>query len=119
MRLQGALPRLGGGYDGWASMLEQDAAVSATKTAAYTATALDDTIPGNTTAGAFNITAPKAADNKGKTLTLIKVDASVNALGWAASSGDSIRGTASTSTQWGTKTIRAITATEWVVIGST
>lgn len=50
------------------------------KTASYTLTANDFTVNGNATGGAFNLTLPAAASHAGRYYTMIKSDASANAV---------------------------------------
>lgn len=118
MRLASALRRLGGDYDTWASLLEQDPAV-ASKTAAYTATALDDLILCDATSGAFTVTLPKAADNNGKELTVKKTDASANAVTLDGNGSETIDGAATValSSRYASRTIRS-DGTNWHIIAS-
>jgi hypothetical protein len=73
-------------------------------------TTLDETdnlVDGNATGGAFTITLPAAADiPAGRAITVVKVDASGNAVSVARAGSDTINGAAtniSISTQWAGK----------------
>ena len=65
----------------------------ATKTAAYTATASDGTFLCNATTAAFNVTLPAAsATPAGREYSLVKIDSSVNAVGFSPNGTDTING---------------------------
>jgi len=93
---------------------------TAVKTAAYTATSLDDQIPCDPTAGGFTVTFPaNTALLKGRIFTLINASASTNTLTVAFADGSTINGAATTtlSTAWGHLKIAANGSNKWYVVG--
>lgn len=121
MRLSSSLPRVADPTFGtWASLLEQDPSV-ASKTAAYTATALDHTILCDASGAAFTVTLPPAAQNKGKVLVVKKTDASVNAVTIAPNGSDTIEGAATValSARWSSRTVQSDGTATWIILAST
>lgn len=121
MRLSNGLPRTADPtLRTWADLLEQDPGVKSV-TAAYSATALDHTVLGDATAGAFSVTLPDATRNKGKVLVVKKKDASVNAVTIAAAGSDTIQGAASValSAQWNGRVLQSDGAGTWILLAST
>ena len=66
-----------------------------TKNTAYTATANDETILANVSAGAFAITLPTAVGATGKTYCIKKIDSSANAVTVNTTSSQTIDGATS------------------------
>lgn len=118
MRLPIALPRTGGEYDGWASIIEADEAIKSV-TAAYTATALDHTILANAAGGAFTVTLPKAADNKGKILCVKRTNSGANAVTIARQGSDTIDGAATVtlSAQYASRLLQS-DGSNWIILAS-
>jgi hypothetical protein len=118
VRTQTQLPLTGGAYDDWATLLEQDPR-TVTRTTAYTATALDHTLRCDASGGAFTVTLPKAADNKGLVLVIKKVDSSINAVTIDGSGSETIDGAASVAlaTQYAARTVQS-NGTGWDIIAS-
>jgi predicted enzyme related to lactoylglutathione lyase len=102
----------------WKVLLERDPEVKPLA-GAHTATSMDDTLLCDATSGAVVVTLPTAAENPGKTFTLIKTDAGANAASFVASGSDVVRGSASASTQWGSRTVRSDGQSNWIVIAET
>ena len=67
----------------------------------------------NATGGVRTVTFPKSANSKGRQIGIIKTDASGNSVTATASSGDTINGTAATTTQWGAMVFIADGTTNW------
>lgn len=120
MRLPVPLPRTGDmRLDTWANLLELDEGV-ASKTAAYTATATDHTVLCDASGGAFTVTLPKAATNKGKVLVVKKIDAGVNAVTIDGNGSETIEGAATValSARWASRTVQS-DGSNWIILAST
>jgi hypothetical protein len=93
------------------------AAISATTTTAYSATASDHTIPCDATAGAFSVSLPAAASSAGLMLNIKKIDASPNAVMVEADGSDAIDGVTTyvLQSQWDSVTVHC-NGTEWFVL---
>lgn len=96
-RFQPGVVMLGNGtlWDRSASLvLGNIALASVSNIAAYTPTAFDSTIRADSTAAAFNINLPSAADQLGRIYTIKRVNAGANAVTVAPSGGQTIDGAA-------------------------
>jgi hypothetical protein len=87
---------------------------TAAKTSAYTLTAGDDVVFGNSTSASFNVTLPVAsAATVGTVYRVMKTDSSGNSVTVVAGAGGTVNGTATTSTQWKTIFVIGVTSTTW------
>lgn len=87
------------------------------KTSAYTLTEDDNTIEANATGGAFTIGLPPAAQSAGRDWTVIKIDASANAVTIDGNGAETINGalTHALTTQWQSATYRS-NGTSWRIV---
>jgi hypothetical protein len=90
----------------------------ATKTAAYTLTAADDTVLASAGGGAFTLTLPTAVGIAGRTYTVVKTDSSANAVTLDGNGAETINGAATyaLSTQYARVTVRSDGA-GWIIVG--
>lgn len=87
------------------------------KTEAYTATAIDDTIIGDATGGAFTVTLPAASTVTGKIYNIKKIDVSANAITIDGDGAETIddSATQALSSQYDSLTIQSDGTEYWII----
>ena len=114
----GQLPRLAGAYDTWAALLETNTIVDVT--AAYTAKGTDFLIRANATGGAFSVTLPPAAQNKGKILVVKRMNGGGNAVTLDGNAAETVDGAATVAlgAQYAVRVLISNGSTGWDVLAS-
>ncbi len=89
------------------------------KTTTYTATASDQVISGDGTSAAFTITLPTAASVSGRTYTIKKIDASVNAVTVGTTSSQTIDGSTTYALSLQYKYVTVVSnGTNWLIVSN-